>query len=407
MGALYDSIINPIAFLLGKILNVLFMGLNAIGIGNIAIAIIIFTFLVKMLMLPMTVGQAKMSKLTALMNPEIKAVQDKYKNMRGDQEAMLKMNQEMKAVYQKYGVSQMGGCVQLLIQFPILMALYRVIRFIPMYIDQIKDLFVNILQGNNGGIMSVSNYADIMSSNFSDKVDWNNMQTAVEAMNSFTVDQWENLKNLFPAFADTIANNYNSLTHMNTFLGINMSQAPQFAFSIAIIIPILSGLSQFISVKVMQAKNNMADSPMGSSMKVMNLFMPLMSMFIAFSVPAGLGLYWIATAVFQTIMQLMVNRHFDKKGVDAIVKENVEKRNKKLAKKGVDVEKLSKVASINTRNIEEMNKNKEKQLQAKKEANDKRIKDIKAATDYYKSAKPGSLAEKAGMVSKYNDKHKK
>ena len=168
MGALYDSIINPIAFLLGKILNVLFMGLNAIGIGHIAIAIIIFTFLVKMLMLPMTVGQAKMSKLTALMNPEIKAVQDKYKNMRGDQEAMLKMNQEMKAVYQKYGVSQMGGCVQLLIQFPILMALYRVIRFIPMYIDQIKDLFVNILQGNNGGIMSVSNYADIMRSNFSD-----------------------------------------------------------------------------------------------------------------------------------------------------------------------------------------------------------------------------------------------
>lgn len=407
MGALYDSIINPIAYLLGKILNFLFMGINAIGLGNIAIAIVLFTLLVKVLMLPLTIKQAKMTKLTSIINPELRAIQDKYKGQRGNQEAMLKMQQEQKAVYEKYGVSQMGGCVQLLIQFPILMALYRVIYSIPMYIDQIKDLFLNILQGNNGGIMSVSNYADIMSNNFSSSVDWNNLQSAINAMNSFTAEQWDNLKNLFPAFADVITNSHDSLNHMNTFLTINMSQVPGFALTIAAIIPIISGLSQYISIKVSQANSNMSDNPMGSSMKVMNLFMPLMSTFIAFSVPAGLGLYWAVQAIIQTIMQLIVNRHYDKMGTENIIKENIEKRNKKLAKKGVDTEKLAKVASINTKNIEEMNKKKEQQLQAKKEASEKRLKDIKEATDYYKSAKPGSLAEKAGMVSKYNNKHNK
>lgn len=77
--------------------------------------------------------------------PEVRKIQDKYKDKRNDQEAMLKMQAETKAVYEKYGTSQMGGCIQMLIQFPILMAMYRVIQYIPMYVGQLKNLFVNIL----------------------------------------------------------------------------------------------------------------------------------------------------------------------------------------------------------------------------------------------------------------------
>ena len=139
------SIIKPIAQLLGYILDILFMGLNAIGIGNIAIAIIIFTLLVKMLMLPLQIKQQKMTKLQSVMNPEIKAIQEKYKGKNSDTVAMQKMQAETKAVYEKYGVSQWGSCVQLLIQMPILFALYRVFQQIPLYISQIKVLFLNIL----------------------------------------------------------------------------------------------------------------------------------------------------------------------------------------------------------------------------------------------------------------------
>lgn len=86
------SIIKPIAQLLGYILDILFKGLNAMGIGNIAIAIIIFTLLVKMLMLPLQIKQQKMTKLQSVMNPEIKAIQEKYKGKNSDTVAMQKLN---------------------------------------------------------------------------------------------------------------------------------------------------------------------------------------------------------------------------------------------------------------------------------------------------------------------------
>ena len=99
MGSIYNAIINPIAWVFGKILDFLFMGLHAIGLGNIAIAIIVFTFLVKILMLPLTVKQSKMMKLNSIIMPEVRKIQDKYKDKRNDQEAMLKMQAETKAVY--------------------------------------------------------------------------------------------------------------------------------------------------------------------------------------------------------------------------------------------------------------------------------------------------------------------
>lgn len=406
---MYNAIINPIASFLGKILDILFMGLNAIGIGNVAVAIIIFTLIVKLLMLPLTMKQQKLTKITSIMNPELKKIQDKYKDKKGDQNAMIKMQEETKAVYEKYGVSQMGGCVQLLIQFPILMALYKVFQQIPLYISQIKDLFTAILNGQNGGIMAVNGYADTMKQ-FGENVDWNDVNAAVNAMNGFSADQWNQLKEAFPAFSQLISENYDKITHMNTFLGVNMSQNPGLGFNIAILIPILAGVSQFISVKIAQGKQQVDDdNPAAASMKMMTLFMPFMSAFIAISVPAGLGVYWIATAVIQTIMQLIINAYYDKLGAENIVKKNVEKRNKKRAKKGLPPETIAKNASVSTKNISSAERDKQiaESLKSKKEANEKRIKEIKESTQYYKTAKAGSLAEKAGMVAKYNEKNEK
>lgn len=412
---MYNAIIEPIASLLGKVLDVLFVGINAIGLGNIAIAIILFTLLVKLLMLPLTAKQSKMMKLNSIIGPEVRAIQNKYKDKKGDQNAMLKMQEETKAVYAKYGTSQMGGCVQMLIQFPILLALYRVFQRIPMYVTSLKALFINILGDGGNGIMSAADYSDFMSNTFNTgtlaKIDWSNVNDAVVAMNSFTTEQWNLLKEHFTSYASVIADNQAKITEMNTFIGINVSQVPTLALNIAILIPILSGVTQYISVRVSQGKSNQDDSdnPAAASMKMMNIFMPIMSAFIAFSVPAGLGLYWIATAVIQTIIQICINRYYDKLGVDEIVRRNVEQRNKKRDKKGLPPEKIAKNATTSTKKIDSQTKSQERidKLQQKKEQNDKKVKEILEATNYYKSAKPGSLAEKAGMVAKYNEKNSK
>lgn len=410
MGSLYNAIINPIAWVFGKILDVLFTGLNAVGLGNIAIAIVVFTLITKLLLLPLTIKQSKMTKLNSIIMPEVKAIQDKYADKRGDQEVMMRMQQETKAVYEKYGTSQMGGCVQLLIQFPILMGMYRVIQYIPMYVGHLKEFGVNILNG----IQSSDGFAELMANEFSvssrlGKIDWNNVDSAVTAMNSFTTEQWTHLKELFPAYADLIAQNQQGITDMNTFFGVNVSQNPVFGLSLSALIPILAGLSQYLSVKISQGQTPVDDdNPAAASMKMMTIFMPIMSAFIAFSLPAGLGVYWIAQAVIQTIIQLMVNRYYDKVGTEQIVAKNVERLNKKRAKKGLAPEKIAKNATANTKKIDNTEKNKERiaKLQEKKEANDKKMKELLAASERSKNAKPGSLAEKAGMVSKYNEKDK-
>lgn len=406
------SIIKPIAQLLGYILDILFKGLNAMGIGNIAIAIVIFTLLVKMLMLPLQIKQQKMAKLQSVMNPEIKAIQEKYKGKNSDTAAMQKMQMETKAVYEKYGVSQWGSCVQLLIQMPILFALYRVFQQIPLYISQIKVLFLNIIGGNGTeGISTVTGYADTLNEIYGKTVNWSDTNTAVTTLNSFTADQWNGLKEAFPTFSDMITQNLDKINHMNTFLGVNMSQNPGFGFHIAFLIPILAGITQFISVKVSQAGMAQPDSdnPAAASMKMMTYFMPIMSAFLAISLPAGLGVYWIATAVIQTIQTIFINKYYDKIGADAIVEKNVEKRNKKRAKKGLPAETIVKGASVNTKNV---NKNssvsasaeRARKLQEKKEANDKKLQELKeAAAASGKSVKAGSLADKVGMVSRYNE----
>ena len=401
---MFNAIIMPIAQVLGYIFNLLFEALSFLHIGNVAIAIILFTIIVKLCMLPLSIKQQKLAKLNSVMSPEIRAINEKYKDKKNDQNAMMKMQEETKAVYEKYGVSQMGGCVQMLIQMPILLALYQVFRFIPLYITQLKNLFTSFLI-DNGGIMSASGYTDTMKQ-FGENIDWTNVNTAITEINKFSTENWDALRDAFPAFSDIIANSHASLEQMNTFLGINMSQEPGFGLTLAFLIPVLSGLSQFISVKVAQGNTPVDDdNPMAASMRMTTYIFPLMSAFIAISVPAGLGLYWIATSVIQTIITVFINRYYDKLGAETIVKKNVEKRNKKRTKKGLPPETIAKNATVSTKNV---NREKAvKSLEQIKAENEKKVKEIKESAQYYKTAKPGSLAEKAGMVAKYNEKSSK
>lgn len=133
-------VIGWVATLLGYIMEGIFYLLNLIGLPYIALAIIVFTIVIYMLMLPLTIKQQKFSKLSNKMNPELQAIQKKY-NGKKDNDSMMAMQNETQAVYAKYGVSPMGSCVQMLIQLPIIYALYKVIYAIPAYIGQVKDVF--------------------------------------------------------------------------------------------------------------------------------------------------------------------------------------------------------------------------------------------------------------------------
>lgn len=398
--------LGPIAKILGWIFNFLFELASNFGILNIGLTIILFTIVVKLLMLPLTIKQMKFSKLTNIMNPELQAIRKKYEG-KSDQNSIMKMNEEQNAVYAKYGVSPTGGCLQMLIQLPILFALYRVIQNIPAYVSSIKVLFENMLNGANG-LMSQANFATIMSENgFAG--DFSTTNKAIDAMNLFSVEQWDKLKELFPACANLITENVDALYNVYDFFGINLAVNPNLT-SIAVIIPILTGVTQWLMMRTSGSGNADEDNPAAQTMKTMNTIMPFMIGFMGFSLPAGLGLYWIATAVVSTIQQLALNAYFNKIDVDKMVQKNIEKANAKRAKQGLPPQTLSTRANTNTKTINANNKTQDlqKKLEETRQRELEKVEEIKKSTSYYnEGTTKGSLAAKANMVARYNEKNNK
>ena len=139
------GILGPFAQIMGWIMEGLFRFTSTFGIMNIGLCIILFTIVMKLLMLPLTLKQQKSSKLMSVMQPELQAIQKKYKG-KNDNDSMMRMNVETKAVYEKYGTSMTGGCLPLLIQLPIMFALYRVMYNIPAYASSVRKYFDLIIE---------------------------------------------------------------------------------------------------------------------------------------------------------------------------------------------------------------------------------------------------------------------
>lgn len=400
-------IIGDVARLLGYIMNGLFKLTELIGIQNIGLCIILFTIVIKLLMLPLTIKQMKFSKFSAIMNPELQAIQAKYKG-KSDNDSMMKMQEETKAVYAKYGTSPTGGCLQMFIQLPILLALYKVVQNIPAYVPSVKQFFLNIIEGPDG-ITSVADYTSVLVENFtsgSAKFDFTTINGIVDALNVFTAEQWETLRNLFPASASVINENLVQINSMNNFFGIDLASSPGIAFP-AIIIPVLAAITQWLSLKMISSnnQNQMGDNPTASAMQSMNTFMPIMSGIIAISLPSALGLYWIAQAVCQMVQQFFVDKYFNKMDMEELIKKNVEKANKKRAKKGLPPNTISNKAMVNARNI---NNSAKTNLEEIRNSNIEKAKEeMKKATEYYnRDGGNKSISERANMVARFNEKNK-
>lgn len=407
------SILGPIATVLGYVMDILFRFTSSFGVFNVGLCIILFTIVMKTLMIPLTIKQQKTTKLMSVMNPEIQAIQKKYKG-KSDQESMQRQNVEIQAVYEKYGTSMTGGCLPLLIQMPILLALYRVIYNIPAYVPSVRVYFDNIVTPLMGQadyaqkLQEITNIATACGGKL-DKFDFTNANRLVDMLYKFSTAQWGELQALFPAISDVIGQNAAVVERMNTFLGLNMAEAPGWVPSFAWIIPVLAAVSQWFSTKLMSGNQPStsadAENPMAQSMKTMTTTMPLFSAFICITMPAGLGIYWIATSVVTIIQQLIVNAYMDKVNIDDMIAKNLEKVNKKRAKQGLPPAKVTQNA---TASLKAIKAEEEKEKAAEEVKKEKIAKQIEESSKYYNTnAKPGSLASKAAMVQKYNEAHDK
>ncbi|MGN1187834.1 MAG: YidC/Oxa1 family membrane protein insertase [Lachnospiraceae bacterium] len=390
------DIIDFIALLMGYIMQFLFF---ITGGYNIGLCIILFTIIVRLMMMPMTIKQQRFTKLSSMMQPELVAIQNKYKG-KNDTVSMQKMQAETKAIYEKYGTSPTGGCLQMFIQLPIFYGIFAVVRDIPSYVPRVKEMFMPIINK----IMSVENFSQVLIDSGLTKSTYDTEKGLLTFLNSFSAEQWETLQTAF-TFDSSISANIDKILHVNNFFGINLATAPGFKLSLALIIPLLAGITQWLSVKLMQNKNQANDDDEGNtaaqSMKMMNTMMPIISAIFCISMPSGLGLYWIMGSVVQCVQQIFINRYMDKVDVEQLVAKNMEKVNKKRARQGLPPKKVDTSAVTN---YEEAMQKKQEEISRRGE----RAKEIKDSTEYYnQNAKPGSLAAKANMVKMYNEKNSK
>ena len=412
-------IVNWVAEVLGWLMN----GIYSIGVHNLGLCIIIFTVIIYAFMTPLQIKQQKFSKMNNVMQPELQKIQKKYKNKK-DQSSQMKMQEETMAVYEKYGVSPTGSCLQLLIQMPIFFALYQVIIKIPGYIGGIKDVFSDAVTQ----ITSVSGYSDIITQFISDNAirsySWVNGQEGtpnqvIDFLYSLSPSQWDKLADIdqFQGFADVLDKTAQTLQPMQNFLGLNIADNPwaliqagwsshQYLMIVAaVLVPVLAWATQMINMKLMPTassnnSSNGTQSQMEATMKSMNIFMPLFTAFICFTFPFGIGIYWIIGSLVRTVQQLIINRHLNHMDMDAFIQKNKEKREKKMAKKGITSQNISQQARMNVRNIEEP---KRKTMAEKSES-------VKAVSGYQYTVpktKPGSLASKANMVAQFDEENKK
>lgn len=415
-------IIGQISVVMGWIMNGIYKVLDGLfGIQNLGLCIIIFSILIYLFMTPLQIKQQKFSKLTSVMSPELQKIQKKYQGKK-DQASMQKMQEETSAVYQKYGVSPTGSCVQLLIQLPILWSLWDVIQNIPAYVGSVKNLF----DGLATQIIGVSGYTNLIQDFITDnkmtrvRLIMENDKATADSVVSFlyalSPDQWEKLGDMskFSGFSDLIDKTAGSIQSMQTFGVLNIAEQPWNYIKTgsivlviaAIMIPLLSWATQMLNLKLMpqaaaQNTDDNANNSMANSMKTMNTVMPIMSAVFCFTFPVGLGIYWISSAVVRSIQQLLINRHLNKIDIDELVSQNMKKMEKKREKAGLPPQKITNQAHQSVKNINRIEKGNSGTDESE------RTKKVEESYRRASDAKPGSITAKANMVRDFNERNKK
>lgn len=275
--------------------------------NSYGVALILFTLVIKLIMLPFQMKSKKSMMRMSRVSGQMQELQKRYaKNQ-------AKLQEEMQKLYEEEGVNPMSGCLWSLIPFPILIALYSIIRQpITHFMMLSKDVLQTVVQSaadagvnlTNIVMMDKATGTPVLKDGLYQLASYGqiNLVKAVQEMGLSTPEGWFDM-------------NYN-------FLGLDLTATPweyvkNFTFTWAVIgvilIPILAGLSQFVFSKLTMKTQPQADAAGGASMKSMMYMMPLFSVYIAFIMPAALGVYWIAQSVFSLIQEAILNKTFSAK----------------------------------------------------------------------------------------------
>lgn len=414
--------LGPFAWVFGKLFDFIYNILaGSDGIANLGICIILFTVIVKIILFPLSFKQQKSSKINMVIQPEIQRIQKKYKDKK-DQDSMMKQQQEMQAVYDKYGTSMTSGCLTAVIQVPIIYALYRVIQNIPAYVGKIKDMYSPIAQSviNSEGDKVQQFLIDFVDENkisgasyainkFKDLTEVG-IDNVIDVLSNFGVSHLNTLMDTLNLSGD-VAGNVDKIDQIHSFiLGINISEAPGYKLSWALLIPISSALFNFLSMKVTSGNQQQGDATANTMMKSMQITMPLMSIFICISLPAGIGIYWSISALISLLTQLIINFYYDHVDMDAILEKQMAKAAEKRAKRGNKKSFMERMMDNSAEAQEQLEKQ-----QAMKKNSAASLKNYVPSEKSQKTVeqkknrkyKEGSLGSKANIMMNYNNSNNK
>ena len=381
-------------------------------------------------MFPLSIRTTRSSKIQAYLQPEFQKINKKYKGKK-DNNSLLAKQKETSALQKKYGIKTSTGCLTALIQLPIFLSLYNVIQNVPAYVDKIKDMYQPIADA----IMKVSGAKDTLVKFITDnsiqrapdlsgisELTSNNVIDVLAKCNGDALDKIGSVFSSSPDVASAIAANKENIVASNDFiLGINLSEAPGWAWTWALIIPISAFLFQFLSMKVAPVQSS-GDPQQDQQMKSMRRFlmiMPIMSFFVTIGVPAGLGLYWAVSAAVSVIITLCTNFYYSRADMEAITEkarlkaeaklERQKARNGGKEKRGF----LEKMQDAATGQNESEKRSQD--AEGMQKFGGARLKSYTSSTSYKNDSeekknvqyKPGSIASKANALRDYYNKSNK
>ena len=419
-------IMGPVTKLLGLLFNAIYTLFNGMGIESIALSIVVFTVIIRLLLFPFNLKTTRSSKIQQFLRPEFNKITKKYKGKK-DQESMLAQQQETRELQEKYGIKMTQGCITSLIQFPVFIGLYNVIQNIPAYVPKVKALYEPIAQA----IMKTDNGYKLMS----DFIDGNKIPRlttklvefatstdaasgkGLESLNSVIdvlyrcndslLDKVASAFSSNPEVANLIAQNSDQINRVNHFIfGINLSEAPGLKLTPALIIPIASFICQLLSMIVMPM-NETGDPQQDAQMKSMRrsmYFMPVMSFIITVSAPAGLGIYWAVSAFVGFLITVFTNLYYDHIDMEKLVEKQKAKAAKEIARRKASGKKtlgqrMTEAAMGQTSDESSSSTSKNKSLNKYGNMN---LKNYDSSVEN-EAPKKGSLADKANAVKRFND----
>lgn len=325
---------------------------------NYGIAIILFGLLVKLVLLPFAMKSKRGTLQQTRLQPRMKELEKKYAGNKA------KFNEEVQKMYKEEKINPMSGCIWSLIPFPILLALYAVVRQPLSTMMRLGKEQISLL-AETLNVTTTGTYSQL-------------------AIAQKIHEQFDTAKAVVPGVKDFDF----------SFLGINLADTPDWKFFTKLsgksfdeiwpmlglfLIPVLSAVLAFLSIwlvqRITEKGKPKSDEPQpgAATMKSMNIMMPLISLYIGFAMPGALGLYWCASSFFSIIQEVWLTKHYTKilDAQDAVRLEKERLIEEELERKRAETERLKaeNATVVNPNTSKKKLQQAEKQLAAEKQAN--------------------------------------